>query len=320
MDWILCLTAGAAAGVIMSLIGVGSGFVLIPALTLAFSLTQPNYELALLMAIATTHAANIFMSAAAIQNLSPQGKIEWRAFCRLAPGIVLGSIIGGLLVYYIKPLLVACIFAGFAMFAAQRLLQPTPCPVRRLPAFPVLSTMGVIIGALASLAGAGAFVGPLLARYLDPRLAFGTSAAIVLPLSIPAAIVMAAHDVPAGFGSQSLGLIHLPSVFGAALAACLTLSLGTWLSRRLPVLRLKRLFATFLIVMAVGVLMKALPITNVLHEATRASLAQFAFAPTVDLPDPKQMPAWLRSEPAQDRGSNKKAESCESSVTKNSNR
>lgn len=81
--------------------------------------------------------------------------------------------------------------------------------------------------------------------------AIATSAAIGFPIALAGAVGYViggwAHpDLPAG----SLGFVYLPALGGIVLGSVLTAPLGARTTHRLPVRRLKRVFAVLLAVLA----------------------------------------------------------------------
>jgi len=87
----------------------------------------------------------------------------------------------------------------------------------------------------------------MLAHYLPLKKAIGTAAALGLPLASAglAGYAVAAHAVRSDTGL--LGDVLLPAVLALSVAAMLTAPLGARLAHRLPVERLKRLYAVWLL-------------------------------------------------------------------------
>jgi uncharacterized membrane protein YfcA len=254
MDWLLSLIAGALAGTVGSMLGTGSGFILIPGLTLALGVAGfPGPDL-LKIAVATTHGANLFTAVAAIQSHALRGNVAWAAFARLCPGVALGASCGALLGSTLDVRIMAAIFIAFALVIASRMLRAPDKHARShepLASLARLSLPGLGIGVLAAITGAGGLTTPLLSRYMPMKRAIGTSAAITLPIVVPAALsYYAVSTPPEGCGANCAGLIVLPAMFAAGLASALAAPLGTWLSHALPALVLRRIFAGLLLLVA----------------------------------------------------------------------
>ncbi|TSA19726.1 MAG: sulfite exporter TauE/SafE family protein, partial [Betaproteobacteria bacterium] len=77
--------------------------------------------------------------------------------------------------------------------------------------------------------------------------AIGTSAAIGLPIAIAGTLGYALSGWGApGLPAYSVGFVYLPALAGIAAASWLTAPLGARLAHRLPVRKLKRIFAVLL--------------------------------------------------------------------------
>ncbi len=290
MDWLLCLAVGTCAGTIGSMLGTGSGFILIPGLTLALGLMGFSGPDLFKIAIATTHGANIFTALAAFQAHAARRNIDWTAFFRLCPGIMLGAMAGAVLGTKLDASLMAAIFIAFAVVIASRMVRT---PARQDDAKPPLATAlalslrGLGIGILAAITGAGGLTTPLLAKYLPIRRAIGTSAAITLPIVVPAALSYYAVAVrPVACSSDCLGLIFLPGVFAAGIASVLAAPFGTWLSHVLPIVVLRRVFACLLLLVATKLawthgtaFMEAAAAAGAIFQAEEASQVSGALPP-----------------------------------------
>jgi uncharacterized membrane protein YfcA len=109
-----------------------------------------------------------------------------------------------------------------------------------------------LLCSLVGVAG-GVVLVPLLATCNVPlRNCIGTSAALGLPISVAGAL----GYVVTGLGKThlpplSVGYIYLPALFGLVLGAFITVPLGARIAQRIPVRWLRRLFALFLSILAV---------------------------------------------------------------------
>lgn len=118
--------------------------------------------------------------------------------------------------------------------------------------------VGGVIGGVSSLVGIGG--GSLTVPFLNwcnqsIHTAVGTSAAVGLPIAVAGTLGyllngLAVADLPAG----SVGFIYLPALFGVAVVSYLTAPFGVRLAHRLPVARLKKIFAVFLMLMGTRML------------------------------------------------------------------
>ncbi len=283
-------------GVIGSMLGAGSGLVLIPGLALAISTLGVGGADSFKMAVATTHAANIFTGVSIIQAHAARGGIDWSVYAIIAPAIALGSALAAYGTGIIDASLLSAFFACFALFRAWGLTHTASHAhaLEPLPPMSILSAKGIGIGALAALTGGGGLTAQLLLSYLPERRAIGTAAAIQLAISPPAAAMFALMDLPSQCGANCLGLIYVPAVCAAGVAAVLTAPLGAWLAHALPVVAIRRIFACLLVVIAGNLALKSLPDSKRFREQAQAfwtAASQVSGEPRVEA---SQAPVWLQ--------------------------
>jgi uncharacterized membrane protein YfcA len=117
---------------------------------------------------------------------------------------------------------------------------------------------GTVIGAVSSWVGIGGgtlSVPFMLFHNIPLHRAIGTSAAIGFPIALAgAAGYVTGGWHAAGLPAGSLGFVYLPALAGIVAGSVLTAPLGAWTSHRLPVRRLKRIFALLLLVLAIRML------------------------------------------------------------------
>ena len=135
------------------------------------------------------------------------------------------------------------------------LLGIKPKPSRDVPGTAGLSGAGAVIGMFSSLVGIGG--GTLSVTFLNwcnvtMHRAIGTSAAIGFPIAVTGAAGYALNGLPVtGLPVESFGYIHLTALAGIASASILTAPIGAKLAHSLPVDKLKKIFASLLLVLAV---------------------------------------------------------------------
>jgi uncharacterized membrane protein YfcA len=96
---------------------------------------------------------------------------------------------------------------------------------------------------------------PLLVwRGIAPVRAVGTSSACGVAIGLAAAVGYAMHAPPGALPHHAIGYVYLPAAIGVAIASVLAAPYGTRLAHRLNGLTLKRVFAAFLVTVAVSLL------------------------------------------------------------------
>jgi uncharacterized membrane protein YfcA len=126
---------GVGTGFLAGLLGIGGGMIMVPFLTIILSNRGVVPDLAVKMAIATSMATIIFTSLSSVRAHHKRGAVRWDIVKRLAPGIVVGSIVGSLGVFaLLKGSYLAIFFGLFVGFSAtQMFLDKKPKPTRQMP-------------------------------------------------------------------------------------------------------------------------------------------------------------------------------------------
>lgn len=242
---------GLSAGFVAGLLGVGGGLILVPALSWIYA--QQGFPSAynIHLALGTSLATIVLTSVASLRAHHAHGAVRWAIVRRITPGIVLGTLGGALAAVWLSDFGLRVFFTIFLFYAAtQMLIGFGPRPHRQLPGWPGLTLAGGVIGLVSSWVGIGG--GTLSVPFMTwcnvgLHQAIGTSAAIGFPIAVSGALGYAlSGQAAAGLPAYSLGFIHLPALAGIVVGSWLTAPLGARFAHRLPVARLKRIFAGLL--------------------------------------------------------------------------
>lgn len=253
------LGIGAVVGFVAGLLGIGGGVVLVPLLVLVFADQGFPAQHMLHIALGTTLAATVLTSLSSMRAHHAHGAVDWKVARAMSPGMLAGSFVAALIAGWIPTRPLAVLFTALVFYAAtQILVDLKPSATRELPGPAGLFTAGAVIGGVASLVAAGgAFMTiPFLAWCRVPlRRAIGTAAANGLPIAVAGAAGYVlqgwrVEDLPA----WSLGYVYLPAFALVVATSMLTAPLGAALAHRLPVKRLRTLFAVLLYLFAVRML------------------------------------------------------------------
>ena len=249
------LLLGAGTGFLAGLLGIGGGMLMVPFVT--FILTSKGFpaEYTVKMAVATSLATICFTSLSSVRAHHRRGAVLWPIVRVLAPGIVLGSLVGAQVAVALPGKVLSVLFAAFVAFSAtQMFLDRKPKPTRTLPG--PLGTFGVggVIGLLSSLVGAGgAFVSVPFMTWCNVKIhdAVGTSSALGFPIALAGTLgyVWAGQGMPQ-MPPGSIGYLYLPGLVVIALASMSTAPLGARLAHSMDIRPLKKVFASVLYVLA----------------------------------------------------------------------
>ena len=255
---------GLGTGFLAGLLGIGGGMLMVPFVT--FIMTQRGLpaDLAVKMAIATSMATIMFTSISSVRAHHRRGAVRWDIARRLAPGIVLGSAIASLGVFsVVKGSTLAIFFGLFVSFSAtQMFLDRKPTPGRQMPGTLGQLGAGSVIGFMSGLVGAGGgFVSVPFMTWCNVAIhnAVATSAALGFPIAVANVLGyvisgQSVQDLP----PLSLGYVWLPALLVIAICSVLTAPLGAKAAHKLPVKKLKRIFAMTLYALAAYMLWKGM--------------------------------------------------------------
>jgi uncharacterized membrane protein YfcA len=259
MEWLAYLAIGALVGFAAGLLGIGGGVVMVPLLVLVFRAHDLPNEHLLHLALGTALAAMVFTSVSSMRAHHAHGAVDWKIARAMSPGMLAGSFVAALVAGFIPTRPLALAFTALVFYAAtQILLDLKPPGSRELPGPAGLFAAAGVIGAVSSLlAAGGAFLTiPFLTWCRVPlRRAIGTAAANGLPIAIAGTAGYVMHGLRvSGLPAASFGYVYLPALALVVATSMLAAPLGASLAHRLPIRRLRTLFALLLYLFAVRML------------------------------------------------------------------
>lgn len=260
------LAIGALAGFMAGLLGIGGGLILVPGIYFGMGLLGYDSPHLMHIAIGTSLASILPTGLSSARAHWKRGTVDLVILRQIVPGTLCGSILGVLTAAQSSGEGLKFVF-GFAVLLVAILMFIDP---RRyqfmdgLPRQPWTFLVGVFIGILAALMGiAGALLCvPFLVLCKTPlHTAIGTSSAIGLSVSAPAAIGF----LMIGFAEVTgvpftFGYINLLAFAFIIPLSILMAPLGAKLSHSLNVNVLRRVFAVFMTIIAFKMLYSALAI------------------------------------------------------------
>jgi uncharacterized membrane protein YfcA len=249
---------GVVAGYLAGLLGIGGGFVVVPALTLLFLRDSATAPWAIHIAVATSLATMLVTSLSSILAHHRRGAIRWPLVRSLAGGLMLGAMLGAVIADALEGDALVRVFGGFAVLAGlQLILSRNPEGEKPLPGQPGVSLVGLVIGAVSSLIGigGGALTGPWQMWHgVRAQNAVATSAACGYPIAAAGTISFIWLGYQGGLPGQGLGYVNLPAFAGIALTSALAAPLGAATVHRLPARLVRRIFGVFLVLVGLRML------------------------------------------------------------------
>lgn len=269
--WIAALLAlGCFGGFSAGLLGIGGGMVLVPFLTMVLSAAGFSAEVVVHMAIATSLTTILFTSISSVRAHHRHGAVLWPVVAQLAPGILLGSLLGAQIAGFLPTFWLALFFALFvSVSATQMLLERKPAAQRPLPGKVGMASTGFGIGMVSSFVGAGGgfmTVPFLVWCNVTMHRAVATSSAMGFPIALAGTVgyVLAGMREPNlphcslnTFPNCAAGYIYIPALLACITTSVLFAPLGARVAHSLNVRPLKRIFAVVLYGLAGYMLFKA---------------------------------------------------------------
>lgn len=255
--------AGAFAGLVAGLFGVGGGTVIVPALFYAFDTLGLGGEANLHVAVGSSLAVIVATSLRSLTAHRVLGAVDETVLRAWSPWVALGGLAGAIVAGAVSAGTLGVVYAVcVALVAAQLGLMPERWVLARdLPRGAARAGVGGIIGLLSAMmgVGGGAMGGMVMTLCGRPiHQAVATASGFGLAIGLPAALgfVVAGWAEP-GRPPLSLGYVNVPGVLVMGLLTTLAAPWGARLAHRLPRRTLRRAFAVFLLATAVSIAVKS---------------------------------------------------------------
>lgn len=260
----LLMAIGALAGVLAGLLGVGGGVVLVAAFYYAFQTLGYDSPQLMQICLATSLATIIVTSARSVAGHHRTGSVDWDVLKSWGPGIMIGATIGVLVAAQLRSETLLLIFGLLAITvglymalgrAEWRLGTDMPGGAIRAALSPIVGFLSVLMGI-----GGGSFGVPLMTLYGRPiHRAVATAAGFGMLIAVPSVIGFFFVSVdPATRPPGTVGAVNLIAFALVIAMTLITTPLGVRLAHRLNPAPLRRVFAAFLILVALNMLRQAL--------------------------------------------------------------
>jgi uncharacterized protein len=253
--------AGAVAGLLAGVFGVGGGAVLVPILYELFRIIGVPEETRMALSVGTSLAIIIPTSIRSFRAHRAKGKVDDAVLKRWAVPVVVGVILGSAFARYAPPELFKIVFVVVAGASAIRLLfgRDSWRIADDMPKGPLMEVYGALIGVLSSLMGIGGgqLSNLFMTFYGRPiHQAIATSSGLGVLISIPGAIGYIYAGWPKAAQFPDVAALQPPlalgyvSLVGIALVAPLSIwmaPIGARLAHTLSKRRLEIAFGIFLL-------------------------------------------------------------------------
>jgi len=251
--WALFALAGALAGFLAGLLGIGGGMIIVPALILSFHWQGVPPGVLTHLAVGTSLASIVFTSVSSVRTHHDNQGVDWPLFRRLAPALMVGSVLGAQIAHALPARALQLVIAAFAIWTGGKMIagRKPGAEDHALPGRTGLAGAGGLIGVASAIfgIGGGSLMVPYLVRHgMAMRRAVGTAAACGFPIAIAGAIgFIWSGWREAGLPAGSTGYIYWPALLGISVTSILFAHYGAKSAHRLPAATLKRAFGVVLI-------------------------------------------------------------------------
>lgn len=249
---------GMLAGYLAGFLGIGGGFVVVPALTYLFLRDPDTAQWAIHLAVATSLCTMLVTSMSSIYAHHRRGAIRWPLVRSMAGGLIAGAVLGALIADALAGDSLTRVFGSFAVLAGLQLIfGRNPQGERPMPGQPGVSLVGLLIGAISSLIGigGGALTGPWQMWHgVRAQNAVATAAACGYPIAVAGTVSFVVLGLGGGMPENALGYVHLPAFAGIAVVSALTAPLGAATVHRLAPQLVRRIFGVFLVLVGLRML------------------------------------------------------------------
>ncbi len=250
---------GCFAGIMAGLLGIGGGLVVVPGL--AWLLQNTGIPSSHIMQVAEGTSLAIMIPTtirALFAHLKHKAEV-WPVFKRMLPSVIVGALLGAILAHVVNSNVLRILFGFFVLYMAFRLwfvIQPKP--QHQLPGPVGMNIFGLIVGAKSGLLGIGGGVLtiPFLTHWnVRMQDAVAISNAVSFTVSIIGTVsFMVSGLMVVGLPQWSTGYVYWPAWLPVSLFSLVFAPMGVWLSHYFSVKVLKRIFAVFLLIVAIQML------------------------------------------------------------------
>lgn len=248
---VLLAAAGAVAGFLSGMLGIGGGGVLVPVLYEAFGIAGVPEDVRMHVTLGTTLAVIAPTVLRSFTAHRARGAVDMDVVTRMAPGVLVGVVLGIVIAKGASSAALRWVWVVFgSLLALKMALGRDDWRIAdRLPAWPWLEGLAFAIGVISTLMGIGGatFTVPLLTLHGRPLLqSIATATGIGVVIALPGLIgyIVSGWAEP-GLPAYSLGFVNLGALLIAPLSV-LTAPFGVRMAHGISKRKLEIAFAVFL--------------------------------------------------------------------------
>ena len=256
---LLYLALGIGAGLLSGLLGAGGGLIMVPGLLPLLRWESVNPAILMHVAVGTSLASMIPIAVRSLTSHLKLGAPFFFVYKKMAAGVVIGVLIGGISAHFIHSDVLRIAFGLFVLVMAYTLLFPKKRLVpKQLPGITGMSAAGGFVGVLSGLIGIGgsAFIVPFLSNHsVNMRSAVSASIAFAATCAVIGTMTYIFTGMHAsGLPHWTTGYVLWPAWFGLSIGGVFMAPIGAKISHHISEHHLKIYFAIFLVVISIHML------------------------------------------------------------------
>lgn len=251
---LIYLLTGMLAGLIGGMLGLGGGIIIVPIIYYVYAKQGFHPEVLMQMAVTTSLATVLFTALSAGYVHHKKNTVIWSYVFKLAPGIMLGAYLGGVIVDVLPSDFLKIMFGVFEiMVAIQISFGLRPAAKLNTPTVLVLFLIGFFIGIFSTLLGigGGTLIVPILLFFnMGIRNAVAISSVCGFAVAIVGTIVLIFVGLDnTNIPLHSIGYLYWPATLVIIIATIFSAPIGANLTHYFSVKMLKRFFGaiTFIV-------------------------------------------------------------------------
>ena len=262
MIFFIYLVAGAFAGLLAGLFGVGGGAIIVPILLVLFSFQSIDASVLVHLALGTSLATIVVTSVSSVIAHHRLGNVVWAIVKTMTPGLIVGVMMGALVAARVSGDVLQIIIGLFlCAVAAQIFFSIKPKQSFRLPGRAGQLTAGATIGAASAFfgIGGGSLTVPFLsACRLPMKQAVAVSAACGFPIALFGALAYLLSGIEqTQLPAAATGYVYWPAFLGIIMGSVPCSRIGAAFANRWPESLMKQLFSLLLLLVGLRLLVSA---------------------------------------------------------------
>lgn len=254
--FLLCLALGSVVGILAGLLGIGGGLIIVPAFLFMLQYyLNIDIEHGMPMAIATSLATVIFTGLSSARTHLKLGNIDKEIVTYCAIGIAVGASLGAFFATKISGVILQRVFAALVIAIALQMIFGRNRVSSKTLLKPALAAIGLGSGFVSALMGigGGALLVPILVWFqINIKKAIGCASlcGVVIASFGTMSFIYTGYNA-AYLPEYSLGYVYLPATLGIVITSMITAPIGAKLTAKLDTRKLKRIFAVFLVLVSI---------------------------------------------------------------------